>query len=159
MHCRNIPRQYNHALFSALAPATHVSEHFGPTNKKLRCHLPLVVPARLPADCDADTACSPLCSLTVAGEERPLEAGKCVVFDDSFLHEAENRAGPHCPGDPSSGPRVVLIVDVWHPDLSAEEVSGVRACAKQWREQPSTTHSLLPYYFIYLFSCFLRLNS
>jgi hypothetical protein len=58
----------------------------------------------------------------VAGEERGLQAGKCVIFDDSFLHEAVNRAGPFETDDPSSGPRVVLIVDVWHPDLSVEEV-------------------------------------
>lgn len=28
----------------ALAPDTHIKPHNGPTNKKLRCHLPLVVP-------------------------------------------------------------------------------------------------------------------
>lgn len=39
-----VPRQYHHALFSALAPDTHVKPHCGPTNKKLRCHLPLYVP-------------------------------------------------------------------------------------------------------------------
>ena len=64
----------------------------------------------------------PLCSLTVANEERALQAGKCVIFDDSFLHEAVNRAGSYEASDSSSGPRVVLIIDVWHPDLSAEEV-------------------------------------
>lgn len=99
---RSIPRQYNHALFSALAPNTHVTAHYGPTNKKLRCHLPLVVP-------DSD-----LCSITVHGQTVNLKEGKCVVFDDSFLHEAENSSGK---------PRIVLIVDVWHPDLSDEEVN------------------------------------
>ena len=37
-----------------------------------------------------------------------------MVFDDSFYHEAMNA---------SDKPRVVLIVDVWHPDLSDEEVT------------------------------------
>lgn len=122
--CRSIPHQYNHALFSALAPDTHVSAHYGPTNKKLRCHLPLVVPTRPPAHTETQEEEPPLCSLTVANEERGLEAGKCVIFDDSFLHEAVNRAGEFNTSDPSSGPRVVLIIDVWHPDLSAEEVGG-----------------------------------
>lgn len=42
-----------------------------------------------------------------------LQEGKCVIFDDSFLHEAANL---------SDKPRVVLIVDVWHPDLTSVEV-------------------------------------
>lgn len=42
-----------------------------------------------------------------------LTEGKCIVFDDSFEHEAVNN---------SDQPRVVLIVDIWHPDLSDEEV-------------------------------------
>ena len=53
-------------------------------------------------------------SLTVKNETVFLTEGKCVLFDDSFLHEASNI---------SDSPRVVLIVDVWHPDLSDEEVS------------------------------------
>ena len=28
----------------ALAPGSHITPHFGPSNKKLRCMLPLVVP-------------------------------------------------------------------------------------------------------------------
>ena len=52
--------------------------------------------------------------LMVAGETRFLQEGECIVFDDSFLHEAANIS--------TDTPRVVLIVDVWHPDLSDEEV-------------------------------------
>ncbi|CAM9402185.1 unnamed protein product, partial [Phaeothamnion confervicola] len=37
-------QNYCHAFFSALAPGTHITKHWGPTNKKLRLHLPLVVP-------------------------------------------------------------------------------------------------------------------
>lgn len=44
----------------------------------------------------------------------PMLEGKCLLFDDSFLHEAENNS--------EERPRVVLIVDVWHPDLTDEEV-------------------------------------
>lgn len=90
--------------------------------------MPLVVPRRIPAETERETETQgalPLCSLTVANEERVLQPGKCVIFDDSFLHEAVNRAGEFDSSDPSSGPRVVLIIDVWHPDLSAEEVSKV----------------------------------
>jgi len=43
-----------------------------------------------------------------------LTEGQCVAFDDSFQHEAWN-------GHPDTA-RVVLIVDVWHPDLTDPEV-------------------------------------
>jgi len=93
---------YHHAFFSALAPGTHITKHHGPTNKKLRCHLPLVVPPRQAA------------RLRVGDEIRALEEGKCVVFDDSFEHEAWN--------DDPERTRLVLILDVWHPDLTPKEV-------------------------------------
>ena len=37
-----VPRQYYHAFFSALTPGAHVLDHNGPTNRKLRLHLPLI---------------------------------------------------------------------------------------------------------------------
>lgn len=37
-----MPRQYHHAFFSAVNPGTHIMKHNGPTNKKLRFHLPLI---------------------------------------------------------------------------------------------------------------------
>ena len=37
-----IPRQYYHAFFSALTEKTHILPHYGPTNKKLRFHIPLL---------------------------------------------------------------------------------------------------------------------
>lgn len=100
-----VPRHYHHALVSAMVPGTHIVPHFGPTNKKLRFHLPLLGVAGS--------------FLKVAGEARQLEAGKVssgeqgYVFDDSFEHEAWHE-GEHT--------RVILIVDFWHPDLSDEEV-------------------------------------
>ena len=93
--------QYQHAFFSALAPGTHITKHHGPTNKKLRCHLPLVVPEGQ-------------CRLRVGDETRIVEEGKCMIFDDSFEHEAWN--------DDSKTTRIVLILDVWHPDLKKKEI-------------------------------------
>lgn len=95
----HIPRHYNHALISAMVPGTHIVKHYGPTNKKLRFHLPLIgVKGSY---------------LKVAGETRELQAGKGYVFDDSFEHEAWHD-GDHT--------RVILIADFWHPDLSDDEV-------------------------------------
>jgi aspartate beta-hydroxylase len=95
-------KQYSHAMFSSLAPSTHIQKHHGPTNKKLRCHLPLLVPE------------GGNCRLRVGSEERVLREGEAIVFDDSYEHEAFNDDPHDC--------RVVLIVDMWHPDLHVKEI-------------------------------------
>ena len=41
------------------------------------------------------------------------QEGRCLVFDDSFEHEAWNR---------SDSVRIVLLIQLWHPDLSAAEI-------------------------------------
>lgn len=101
----NIPRHYHHAFFSAITSQTHIQPHYGPTNKKLRCQFPLLVHE------------SESCTLTAGGVTRLLKQGSCLIFDDSFIHEARNN---------SIHPRVILIFDIWHPDLSDEEVRKLR---------------------------------
>jgi aspartyl/asparaginyl beta-hydroxylase (cupin superfamily)/Tfp pilus assembly protein PilF len=86
---------------SKLAPGMRIDPHTGPTNLRLRCHLGLSIP-------DGD------CGLTVAGETRRWREGTCLVFDDSLEHTAWNH---------TEAPRVVLIVDLWHPDLTPEEIA------------------------------------
>ena len=85
-----VPRSYQHSFFSAVAPGTHITPHTGPTNKKLRCHLPLVVP---PGDKSR---------IRVGDQVLPFEEGKCFVFDDSFEHEVWNDAGTWGADDPES---------------------------------------------------------
>ena len=96
---------YHHALLSAMAPNTHILPHHGPTNRKLRCQLPIVVPGGVDVDSGS--------YLRVGSEKVALEEGRMIIFDDSFEHEAWNDA---------SSPRIVLIFDIWHPDFSNEEV-------------------------------------
>jgi aspartyl/asparaginyl beta-hydroxylase (cupin superfamily) len=86
-------------MFASLAPGAHVEPHTGGVNAVLTVHLPLVVP--------------PGCSMRVAGETRGWEEGRVVVFDDSFIHETWNRG---------TSSRVVLIWDVWHPELTPLEI-------------------------------------
>ena len=45
------------------------------------------------------------------GRRREWQEGEVLLFDDSFEHEVFHDG---------VGPRVVLIVDVWHPQLAAE---------------------------------------
>ncbi|WP_174285955.1 aspartyl/asparaginyl beta-hydroxylase domain-containing protein [Sphingomonas bacterium] len=85
-------------MFSILAPHTHIPPHVGVTNVRLVVHIPLIIPED--------------CSLTVGGERRGWMLGEAIVFDDTIEHEAVND---------SDDTRVVLIGDLWHPDLSARE--------------------------------------
>lgn len=89
-------------LFSVLAPGTHILPHHGVTNTRSVVHLPLRVP--------------PDCALRVAGELHVWKRGQCVIFDDTYEHEAWNRSGEL---------RVVLILDVWNPYLSAAECAAL----------------------------------
>ncbi|XP_037080366.1 aspartyl/asparaginyl beta-hydroxylase-like isoform X2 [Pollicipes pollicipes] len=84
--------------FSMLAPGTRVWPHTGPTNCRLRCHLGLQVP--------------PGAGITVAGQNRTWEEGKVLIIDDSFEHEVWNDG---------ERTRYILIVDIWHPELTEEE--------------------------------------
>jgi aspartyl/asparaginyl beta-hydroxylase (cupin superfamily) len=86
---------------SKLSPGMHIEPHTGPTNVRLRCHLGIRIP-------DGD------CGLAVGGETRRWREGQCLVFDDSLEHEAWNR---------TAEPRIVLIVDLWHPELTPAEIA------------------------------------
>ncbi|HEX2596222.1 MAG TPA: aspartyl/asparaginyl beta-hydroxylase domain-containing protein [Luteimonas sp.] len=100
-----IPGHAPEALFSVLRPGTHIPPHTGVINGRLTVHLPLLVPA----DCGG---------LAVGGEARGWREGECLVFDDSFVHEAINR---------SDRTRAVLIFDLWHPGLSGSMRAGLAA--------------------------------
>ena len=99
-----IPGAGPNAMFSLLAPHTHIPPHTGITNTRLVFHLPLIVP--------------PGCWFRVGDDRRDWVAGKAWVFDDTIEHEAMN---------PADALRVILIVDVWHPDLDAATRRGVAA--------------------------------
>jgi aspartyl/asparaginyl beta-hydroxylase (cupin superfamily) len=92
------------AMFSLLAPGVAIPPHVGVSNARLVCHLPLIIPTG--------------CWFRVGGETREWRRGEAFVFDDTIEHEAAN---------PSSQLRVVLIVDLWHPDLTAAERAAVAA--------------------------------
>ncbi|MGI9293793.1 MAG: aspartyl/asparaginyl beta-hydroxylase domain-containing protein [Pseudomonadales bacterium] len=88
-----------HALYSRLAAKTKIPPHVGLINTRLICHLPLVVPE----NCGG---------LRCGNQVQHWTEGKAYVFDDSIEHEAWND---------SDEDRVVLLFDIWRPELSAEE--------------------------------------
>jgi tetratricopeptide (TPR) repeat protein len=82
-------------------PGTHIKPHLGPTNVRLRCHLGIKVP-------EGD------CGLRVDDQRLRWTEGRCIVFDDHLEHESWNF---------TAEPRIVLIIDLWHPDLTPPEIA------------------------------------
>ncbi len=87
-------------LFSLLRPGARIPPHHGFMNARLIVHLPVIVPVQ--------------CTLRVGSETRAWREGELMFFDDSIEHEAWNL---------SQEPRIVLILDVWRPELTATERS------------------------------------
>ncbi len=86
------------AMFSVLKPHTQIPPHTGVANVRLVVHLPLIVP--------------PGCGFRVGNVRREWRVGEAFVFDDTIEHEAWNH---------SDETRVILIADIWHPQLSNTE--------------------------------------
>ncbi|HXO28229.1 MAG TPA: aspartyl/asparaginyl beta-hydroxylase domain-containing protein [Thermoanaerobaculia bacterium] len=100
--------EFGTTLFSALAPHSYIAPHCGYTNAKLRCQLPLQVPRG--------------CKLRVGDHEIEQVVGRCIVFDDSFLHAAWNE---------SDEPRFVIVFDFFHPDLTSDEIQYLSILARE----------------------------
>ncbi|CAJ1381356.1 unnamed protein product [Effrenium voratum] len=93
------PRHYSHAFVSALTPGSHIVKHHGPSNRMLRVWLPL---------CGFEGF-----RLRVGDQILEPKAGHAFVWDHSYEHEAWHEG---------TETRLVLIVDIWHPDLRDAEV-------------------------------------
>ena len=89
-------------LFSRLLPGAHIPPHHGMLNSRLICHLPLIVP--------------PGGWLRVGNETREWREGELLIFDDSVEHEAKN---------PSGETRIILLFDVWKPELGQDERAAI----------------------------------
>ena len=85
-------------LFSLLRPGARIPAHNGMVNTRLICHLPLIVPGN--------------CGFRVGNETREWVEGKAWLFDDSIEHEAWNL---------SDQTRVILLFEIWRPELSVVE--------------------------------------
>jgi hypothetical protein len=90
-------------FFSRLKPGAHIPPHHGIANNRITVHLPLIVPGD--------------CEIRVGNGRHRWREGEIMAFDDSFEHEAWNRAGAD---------RVVLIFEAHHPDLSPVEREAIQ---------------------------------
>jgi aspartyl/asparaginyl beta-hydroxylase (cupin superfamily) len=93
-----VPNRSPSILFSLLRPGAHIPPHNGLINTRLICHLPLIVPGR--------------CRFRVGNDVREWVEGKAWAFDDTIEHEAWND---------SAETRVILLFDVWRPELTEDE--------------------------------------
>ncbi len=93
-----VPGRSPSILFSQLRPGARIPPHTGMVNTRLICHLPLIVP--------------PGCGFRVGNETREWVQGQAWLFDDTIEHEAWNL---------SDQTRVILLFEVWLPDLSPVE--------------------------------------
>jgi aspartyl/asparaginyl beta-hydroxylase (cupin superfamily) len=85
-------------MLSLLRPGAHIPPHTGMVNCRFICHLPLVVPEN--------------CGFRVGETTIQWTEGRMIAFDDTVQHEAWNRSDKN---------RLVLIFDIWRPELELVE--------------------------------------
>ncbi len=109
--CLDYP--WGDALFSVQVADSHLRPHCSVDNLRLRLHLALQVPEG--------------CAIRVGTQTRQWQPGRVLAFEDSFEHEVWNRGQAR---------RAILIVDLWHPDLTALEIEVLSAgfCHSQVRQ-------------------------
>lgn len=84
----------NAAMFTLLPPGARLGAHRDPFAGSLRYHLGLVTPN------------SPECYITVDGQDYYWKNGEAVMFDETFVHTAENR---------TQVTRLILLCDIERP--------------------------------------------
>jgi Aspartyl/Asparaginyl beta-hydroxylase len=106
---------FGYAFYSTLHGGTKIEPHTGPTNLRLRIHLPLIVPPEPTVD-SGDQPYSLSCGMRVSHLVRPWQVGRALVFDDSYNHQVWNVHDAA-----TTPPRVLFLVDIWHPDVTRQE--------------------------------------
>ncbi|HEX9194241.1 MAG TPA: aspartyl/asparaginyl beta-hydroxylase domain-containing protein [Burkholderiales bacterium] len=112
-----VPNRSPSILFSLLRPGARIPPHTGEVNTRLICHLPLIVP--------------PNCSFRVGNDTRVTVEGRAWVFDDTIEHEAWNG---------SDRTRVILLFEIWRPELTVEErglVSAMFEAIDAYNDEPA----------------------
>ncbi len=97
---QSIDEEFHLIKYSALKPGTHIHPHTGPSNKRLRVHF-----------CIVHTGGA---QMRVGKTWQTWQEGKVLVLDSSYEHEVI-----HIGHDL----RVVLILDIWHPEYSGSNYS------------------------------------
>ena len=96
---------FSFAFFSTMGPGATIAPHHGPCNLRIRCHFPLIVPG------DSQDV-----GMEVGGEVISWKVGKPVFFDDAYEHRVWNNTKEE---------RVLLLFDLWHPELREQEIDAI----------------------------------
>ena len=122
---------FGYTFFSTLHAQSRIAAHSAPMNLRLRVHLALQVPSSAKEEYSDGTAASkkPKCGLRVGPTMRTWETGQALVLDDAYDHEVWNETDEK---------RVLLLVDIWHPDVTQterQEIVEMFAAAAEQRER------------------------
>jgi Aspartyl/Asparaginyl beta-hydroxylase len=112
---------FGYAFFSTLHSHSKIKAHTAPMNFRLRIHLPLSVPLSA-----SDGSQRPACGIRVGNAVREWTTGKSLVLDDSYEHEVWNDTAER---------RVLLLVDVWHPDVTLQERQEITSMFQDAKEK------------------------
>lgn len=99
---------FGYTFFSTLHGNSSIEAHTSPMNFRVRVHLPLIVPEEEDAGSDEEIQCG----IRVGPVTRRWKTDKALVLDDAYDHEVWNETKEN---------RVLLLVDLWHPDVSKQE--------------------------------------
>eukprot|EP00977_Amphora_coffeiformis_P001435 scaffold291_cov168-Amphora_coffeaeformis.AAC.4 len=124
---------FGYSFYSTLHAQSKIEPHTAPMNFRLRIHLPLIVP-KVGNDATASTATTTTataqesnndnknndsndaddlpCGIRVGPLIRPWVEGQALVLDDAYRHAVWNQ---------TDTARVILLVDIWHPDVTTTE--------------------------------------
>jgi hypothetical protein len=106
---------FGNVFLSVLTPGSSIEPHCGPTNARHRLHLALQIPTT------ENGNDQPV--LTVLNMRMTWKQEQAFVFDDSLTHAVDYpRDGTRI----FNKPRVVFIVDLWHPDLTRVERQAIQ---------------------------------
>lgn len=94
-------------FFASMKPNSSIQPHTDFTNFVLTSHLPIVIPE----------SGNNKCRLTIGDETRQWIDGELMVFDTSLMHDAINE---------SDEMRYILMMRVWHPDLTPSEIEALQ---------------------------------
>jgi beta-hydroxylase len=108
------------AMFALLPPGSRLNPHRDPFAGSLRYHLGLVTPN------------SPDCRILVDGEELVWRDGEDFMFDETFVHWAENR---------TEHTRVILFCDIERP-LRTPLMRAINRAVSRFMGQATATENV-----------------
>jgi hypothetical protein len=111
---------FGNAFLSKIQPGTSIEPHCGPSNVRHRLQYAL----QLPTLSSHKSQRPPPPLLQVVQERLPWELGRALVFDDSLEHSVHyptTETTTILPEEEVHAERVLLIVDLWHVDLTRLE--------------------------------------